>query len=589
MNLQYRRELALDASRADSTRRSVPAVISSTFPVQRNGFTEVLLHGPDNVNLTRAPLPLIESHDGGEVNIGLVENLRLTGDKLRGEIVFGTSNRANELWPDIQAGIVRHLSVGYTIDDYRTSGDTMQVTRWTPHEASLVSIPADPTVGLNRSFSMNEHNEGLPAADAGEPRLSRSQRRALNEPSESMRSFFADRERRESIAEIANGYKRYDLGDLAERCMRDGSSVEVFRNLALQKMQTRPIATAGGNFGSMPGAGGQRRFSAARALAAMIDPRSVDAGYELEVSQEIAMQTGRKARGIYMPLGTMQNRTLAVGGGSALVGVEQMGGEFIDILRARSVVMGLGPMVLTGLSQNASIPRLTASATASWIAGDGADAITDSTPTFDAVTLSPKTLGGLVLLSRKMVLQSSPDAENLVLNDLGQVIATALDKAAIAGTGATNQPTGVLSTSGIATSTFAAAAPTFAEIVAMESALTGANADASSAAYVTTPALAGVMKTTLKASYAAEMLWEASDTAGIGEVNGLRAFASSNVPAGKVILGNWSDFIVGFWGGVDLEINPYEDFSKGVVSVRCIVSVDFGVRHPASFAAYSTP
>ena len=83
MKTHCTRELQLDASRADPKRRSVPAVISSTYPVPRNGYNEVLLHGRENVDLSRAPLPLIESHDGARLNVGIVENLRLAGDKLR--------------------------------------------------------------------------------------------------------------------------------------------------------------------------------------------------------------------------------------------------------------------------------------------------------------------------------------------------------------------------------------------------------------------------------------------------------------------------------------------------------------------------
>jgi HK97 family phage major capsid protein len=585
MNI-YIRELEIDATRADRKQRRVPAVLSTTYPVPRDGFREVLLHGPENVDLSRAPLPLIESHDGKRLNIGIVENLRLAGDRLRGDIVFGNSARANELWPDVEAGIIRNLSVGYTIANHRVRGDTIEATRWQPHETSLVSIPADPNAGTYRSMTMNELNEGQSAADAGE-NLTRSQRRALNSPSPADLAQSAERERIGAISTAADQLAKYaGVRDVAAECIRSGASMEQFRARALECVSTKPLM-----FAATPNmAGGSERvYSLSRALRAMIDPRSVDAGYEREVSDELARQLGRKARGFFMPMGALNQRTLSVAGAPALVGVEQMGSAFIDILRARSVVMNLSPMILSGLTANISIPRLTASATAGWIAGDGSDSLTNATPTFDAVTLSPKTVGALVLLSRKMVLQSNPAAEGTILADLAQVIAVEIDKAAINGTGLSDAPTGILHTSGIATNTFAAAAPTFAEIVAMESALLTNNADASRAAYITTPTLAGSLKTTPISQYGSQMIWQAGVDPGFGQVNGLRAAATSNVPAGKVILGNWSDFIMGMWGGVDIELNPYEDFAKGVISIRAFASVDFGVRHAPSFAAYSTP
>ena len=601
--MNHVRFITLDASRADQARRTVPATISTEFPVNRGGYREVLLHGSENIDLSRAPLPLIESHNGSTLNIGTVEGLQVAGRKLRGTVRFGNSARASEVWADVTDGIVRNVSVGYTIDDYAEDDDTLRATRWTPHEVSLVAVPADPSAGLNRSnpptfsstHAMNELNDGQPAADAGEY-LSRSQKRALHAPSPADLAQQSERDRVAEITATADQLTKYPgVREVAAECIRNGATFDQFRARALEAVTTQPLRGASVPVNGMEGhafhrAGRpERDYSIARALRAMVDPRSADAGYEIEVSQEIAHRTGRKARGLYVPMGQLSERALTVAGAPSLVGTQQLGSSFIDALRARSVVMNLGPMLLSGLTEDVSVPRLATTSTAYWIAGDGSDGLTDSTPAFAAVTLSPKTVGALVLLSRKMILQSDPAAEGLIQNDLAKVIATELDRAAIQGSGASNQPTGILNTAGINSATFAGAAPTFAEIVAMESSLLTANVDAAGAAYVTTPALAGVMKTTLKAEYAAEMIWQAANQPGIGVVNGLRALSTSNAPAGKVILGNWSDFVMGFWGGLDLQVNPYENFAQGTVSVRCFASVDFGVRHAPSFAVYSTP
>lgn len=582
------RELQLDTQRADRKRRSVPAVVSSEYPVQRNGYREVLVHDAASVDLSRAPLSLIESHNGDQLNIGLVDNLHLSGRKLRGDVVLGNSARASELWPDIEAGIVRNLSIGYRIEDWNERGDTVEVTRWTPFEVSLVAVPADPAAGTYRSFPMNE-NESQPAGEAGE-RLTRSQRRAQHAPSAAEVAATAERERVAEITAGAQALAKYEgIREVADRAIVEGLSMEQFRALALERVTSKPPGDGGLPYSHIGMPRGAPQFSIARALAGLLDPNAVDCGYEREVSQELAYRMGRKPRGFFMPMGTLATRALTVSGAPALVGTEHMGDAFIDALRARSVVMNLGPTILSGLVENVSIPRLATSATAAWIAGDGADGLTESTPGFDAVTLSPKTVGGLVNISRRTILQANPDAEDTVRNDLAQVIATQLDIAALQGSGLTNQPVGITNTSGITTDTFAAATPTFAEIVAMESDLLGANVDASRAAYVTTPALGGVLKTTAKAANQAVFIWEAGSEPGVGVVNGLRAVASANVPTGKVILGNFADLIMGLWGAVDIEVNPYADFAKGTVSVRAFASVDFGVRHAKSFAVYSTP
>lgn len=140
--------------------RVVSAVLSTEYPVERRDggmtYQEILSHTPSAVDLSRAPLPLIESHDTRQVNIGIVENLRLDGRKLRGTVRLGDSARAAELWRDIAAGIVRNLSIGYQILHYEIDGDQLIATKWAPFEVSIVSAPADPQTGLNRNFPMNE-------------------------------------------------------------------------------------------------------------------------------------------------------------------------------------------------------------------------------------------------------------------------------------------------------------------------------------------------------------------------------------------------------------------------------------------------
>jgi len=151
MTKRYRRELKLELRQADDDERTAPAVLSTEFAVDRGGFLEVLSHREGAVDLSRAPLPLLEVHDARRVNVGVVEDLRVVGRKLRGVVRFGTSRRAQELWEDVKAGIVRSLSVGYEwLAEGVRKGDTITVTAWMPVEASLVPVPADPNAGLFR-------------------------------------------------------------------------------------------------------------------------------------------------------------------------------------------------------------------------------------------------------------------------------------------------------------------------------------------------------------------------------------------------------------------------------------------------------
>ena len=129
------------------------AAISSEFPVERPGGQEVLSHEPNAIDLSRAPLPLIASHDHQMLNIGLVENLKIVRKKLKGVIRFGDRAEARETWRDVKNGILKYLSIGYEVIQTESSKGGYLVTKWRPLEVSIVSVPADPSVGFNRALN----------------------------------------------------------------------------------------------------------------------------------------------------------------------------------------------------------------------------------------------------------------------------------------------------------------------------------------------------------------------------------------------------------------------------------------------------
>lgn len=158
----------------------IHCTLSSETPVTRGGYSEILLHEPGAINMTRADLglPLLAYHEQ-KAPVGRVESIRLdTGArKLRGMLRFGSSPEAQQIKIDVEAGIVTDLSVGYVITEQRQDGDNMIVTGWEPLECSIVSVPADPAAGINRSFNIGENSMQQQINDMctryGVPELSR--------------------------------------------------------------------------------------------------------------------------------------------------------------------------------------------------------------------------------------------------------------------------------------------------------------------------------------------------------------------------------------------------------------------------------
>jgi HK97 family phage major capsid protein len=253
-------------------------------------------------------------------------------------------------------------------------------------------------------------------------------------------------------------------------------------------------------------------------------------------------------------------------------------------------VIGLGATMMNDLVGNIAIPRQTGGASSYWVAESGA--VTESQAAFDQLTMSGKTVGSMSDISRKMLNQSSIDVESFVRNDLATSLALAIDLAAINGSGASNQPTGVLNTSGIGSVVGGTngAAPDWADIVDLESQLALDNADIGNLGFLTNAKVRGKLLQTEKSSSTGQYVWGDNNT-----LRGYNAAVSNQVPSNltkgststcsAIIFGNWSDLIIGSWGGIDINVDTSTGSSSGTVRIVALQDVDIGIRHAESFAA----
>ena len=334
-----------------------------------------------------------------------------------------------------------------------------------------------------------------------------------------------------------------------------------------------------------------------RAIRAALTNDWRGAELEREASEATAQRLGREPNGsFFVPADWLESRDLVVGTASAggnLVSTDLLAQNFIDLLRNRIALRQAGATMLTGLVGNIAIPRQSGGATAYWVAENGAP--TESAQTFDQVTMTPKTVGAFTDISRRLINQSSIDVEMLVRTDLATVLALAIDLAGLHGTGSSNQPTGLAATSGIGSVAGGTngLAPTWAHIVALETAIANANADIGRLAYVSNSKVRGKLKTTPKVSGTNDnMIWAEGTT----PLNGYGAVTSNQVSStltkgsssgvcSAIFFGNWADLFIGMWGGLDILVDPYTGSTAGTVRVVALQDVDIAVRHPESFAA----
>jgi HK97 family phage major capsid protein/HK97 family phage prohead protease len=619
----------------DKDKRTVELAFSSDVELERwPGIAEKLSHASGACDLSRlnAGANLLFNHDRDEY-LGVVESARIDADGFgRAVVRFGKSEDAEEIWQDVQDGILRNVSVGYRImevklaEERENGPDVYLVTSWQPYEISIVTIPADTSVGVGRSADnpqkktqpnaakkilMNREQmiallkqRGLTVADDVSDvdlvrMVTESEPKPVTKPTISVESErkagrVSEQERVKAIIEAG---KKYRMNDIALDAVQSGKTVEETRELFLDELNKRnqTIADASKPVGLTDKEA--RSFSFVkliRALSSEPSDRSAReaAKFELEACSAAAEKvTHRTLKGTMIPVDVlvtpMQERsnTVSIAAGAGYTGTggntvqtQLLAASFIDILRNRTVLMGLGTE-LGGLVGNIDIPKQTSGTAGYWI-GEDADASKDDID-FGLVSLRPKTVANYGEITRRMLMQPSLAVEALLRNDLARGLALTIDLAGFYGDGTGNAPVGIKSTDGINGVDFGSAgAPTFAELVAMETAIALDNADVASMAYVANASFRGYAKTARKISTStdSQTIWEPGNT-----VNGYKTEITNQITAGDVFFGNFADFLIGLWGGLEITVDPYTHSTKGRLRIVTMQDVDFAVRRAASF------
>ena len=329
-----------------------------------------------------------------------------------------------------------------------------------------------------------------------------------------------------------------------------------------------------------------KRFSIVRAINAVINRDWSKAGFEAEVSRATAARMGQNLNEhtFIMPLDVLK-REMIVGtasSGGYLVGTNNDAGSFIDLLRNRSVAMRLGMRTLSGLQGSVTIPTQAASGAVGWLLESGT--ATENNMTVGQKTLSLKTVGGYQQFSRTLMMQSSPDVENLINNDLAALVALKVDAAVLAGTSTDSSvPLGIRYTAGLGTANpTSGTAVAYGDMIKFQSTVAASNALFDGFSYVCHPAIAAVLMGKPRFTNSDTPIWEGALLD--GQVVGKRAMASLQVTSGTVLGGDFSQVYLGEWGSLTIEANPYANFQAGIVGIRAFYSCDVLVRYGAAFA-----
>jgi HK97 family phage major capsid protein/HK97 family phage prohead protease len=640
----FHRTFEFDRAAIDVEKRTVELSFSSELPVDRWFGKEILDHEEKSVDLSRlnGAAPLLVNHDF-DFQVGVVENARVEGKKGYATVRFSKSARGQEVFDEVNDGIRKLVSVGYRIlkvdkkRDEPSGVETWRAIRWLPYEISIVSVPADPTVGVGRNHDQSENEVeiiGQEPPKGGTPTTQGNNMNTRNlhlDPDPPTGGGGAPPEKRADVEVIQNKARELErdrikqinfirakqatrvakMDELADKAIAEDTDINEFRRIIFENMDgVERIDNPDPKIGMSDKQIGS--YDLRKAILEFGDNKKLS-GLEGECSREFALKQKRDPQGFWVPedvlavsrdiMGRPMKRDAVVATaslGGNVVATNLLAGSFIEMLRNRMVLSRAGMITLPGLVGNVAIPRQTGGATVYWATEVATS--TESDATFDQVSLAPKGATAMMDYSKLLLTQSTPAIDALLQMDIAKQLAIAIDLAGLHGSASGGQPRGVINVSGIADiSDTNGGAPTWADMVNLEKEIAVDNADVGSLAYITNPLVRAKMKTVEKATNTGLFLWsDVAQTAGadgipVGQVNGYRAFVTnqvaSNLTQGNstticsaLFFGNWSDLLLAMWGGLDLLVDPYTQGATRVYRLLASQYVDYGARHAQSFA-----
>lgn len=591
---------------------------ASDEPIEMWSGMQILSHAPGAMVIgeRQKSMPLLYNHDRDYV-IGIVEKIDQDEHRSYATVRIAKSKNGDEALELIRDKVLVNCSFGYRVikEHYDSEREVYIADQWEPYEISLVTIPADSSVGvyrdLNQQLSIQKGALNMDKTESKQQQAVKEETRQIDEKALSTKAAAQERVRISTIDTMCRDF--HISSETRQKLIDDGTNENAARAIVMEELKTREVKPAASSFratqsldiGLTPKE--KQSYSLVRAINAFINGSWVKAGFEREVSEALSKSLNRESSGFFMPTdipfaGRRDYLAGAAANGGNLIATDLLVGSFIEALRNEAVVLKLGATFISGLVGNVEIPRQTGVASTKWIPETGEASYSNAT--FDKVALKMKTIAAKSFLSRNLIKQTSFAVENFVRQELIKAIALAIDAAALYGDGASGNPTGIACQSGIHQLVGGenGAQISFDHLIDMETLVADSNADVSSMAYVANAVTIGALKK-LKddnKNYIWKPITDAIKNKIPGEVNGYPVARSNQVRknltkgtavgnCSEIYFGNWADLIVGEWGVVEILPNPYSDkaYDNGGIEIRALQSLDIAVRHPESFCVFS--
>lgn len=618
-------------------------------------WREQLEHSAGAVQLGRLQsgrAPVLIEHFRPD-QIGVITKAELTARKLRLATRFSRVGRGPEFRQDVEDRIRRSVSMGWVpkraklIEEDPEKGDLWRITLWEPVEVSMVSVPANPEArvasnqGGHTAFPQvvveGDEKGSQPmlirkrgpvsdrVADPADPTQGAtgattpgSSAAATPDPPE----IIVDDQEKErqrfakDNAEIFELCRVNGYANMAAKWIGEGLSRGEIAEKLVDLVRTGRRSPEPRQASSEADAIGMNRkernaysyHKVIRGLVDQLDGRGGLAGLELEVHQALHQKRPNaqpERGGILVPMDLRteqeiwdaQERRAAMDSKTPTKGSEvvfDQPGQLIELLRNTAVVIQMGAQTFTGLTGPVGFPKQTGPLTAQWVGENPGGPVAASDLAFGIVQLQPKSLQATTAYTRQLLAQASIEVEPTVRNDFAAQHALAIDRAVIHGLGAAGEPVGIYAAPAVNVKAMGGQ-PDYIKLVDMVALVATKNAIRGALGFITTPGMAGRMKTTPEHPTAgiAGWIWQGQIEA--GTMVGYRALSTNQVSSlmsgsaatggteHGIIFGNWAEVIIGFFQSLEIVVDPYALKKLGIIEVTSFQMVDSILRHGESF------
>ncbi|EJT6190044.1 phage major capsid protein [Escherichia coli] len=563
---------------------------SSTQPYQRQFWDEqnqemvvldeILVHTPEAVDLSRLNnnAPLLFNHNFDN-HIGVVCNARIDADNVgRALVKFSKHGTlANDIRNKVIEGTMEKISVGYDIKEYHIDYAKSQliVSKWIPHEISWVTVPADDSVGLNRSLNTITVNLGAKRDMTKEQIEEIKEEREAAPVEEEKTEEVAERSEEDEleIREIARELN-IDDEELKRALAIKDMTPEAFRTKALNN-----ITNAQRNNEQIKDSKMEKTFDLNNVIRSLVDGAALGAN-EAEYSAMAAtatMQRGRAARGgsVFVPAAAMraasEGNTKATL--TAVTDEKLLTESYIEMLLPASCLGRLGVTVLSGLNSPIAVPKMTASSVEAFGFVDENGAAPESHAEFSNVKMAPKTFAGGNPISRQS-LKTVPNIATLITDHINKAVRIKLEQLILSDKENARGPAGLVKQLVDASRVEKKAAFSYKDFLKEIAKLTDAGVPAQAIKFAMSGATAAELESTLKDNGVSGYIIEN------GKLAGYEVVTSGVIPADHIVLGDFSGITIGEWGGLELDMDDTTYRAQSAIVPRIWVDLDYVVTQP---------